>query len=553
MNRSQYEKIFAISALVLSALSVGLIGLVCLRGFSSGASWLLGLCFLAGLFGMGAAWMLWRNFCHQQATLRYLNTLAELDGEALFAKESLAERDGKALFAEESLAKRDGKALFAKESVAKRDGEAFLAKESLAERPPLSRGNLFRAPLEKLTEAVTQLRQRLYDLENLRTGLEVRLRRVQTNHQQIKTILDGIADPILVVNDYGELLLANPSAEALLDSQAKKDCQSAAELIACPKLVELLQNIGQRKTSITRSEEIEWTTPQGQVRHYRATVTKLVASGDRPDPTTVGVVATLRDIGDQKASQKRYAEFVSSVSHEMKTPLAGIKAYVELLADGDVDDPQTQGEFLQMIDTQVDRLQRLVENLLNLARIEAGVVQVRKQAHSLNEILEEAFRVLQPAAEAKQITLEADLSELYLNVHVDQDLLLQATINLLSNAVKYTPVGGRVTLRSRLEDDYARFEVEDTGVGLSEEDCQRVFEKFYRVQKDAQMASGTGLGLPLAKHIVEDVHGGTLTLQSTLGQGSTFRVRLPLLARNRETLGHPSSESVESAPAGAPP
>lgn len=525
MNRSQYEKIFAISALVLSALSVGLIGLVRLRGLGSGASWLLGVCFLAGLFGMGAAWMLWRNFCHQQATLRYLNTLAKLDGDTLFAEESLAKRDGKTLFAEESLAKR----------------------------PPLSRGNLFQAPLEKLTEAVTQLRQRLHELENLRTGLEVRLRRVQTNHQQIKTILDGIADPILVVNDYGELLLANPSAEALLDSQAKKDCQSAAELIACPKLVELLQNIGQRKTSITRSEEIEWTTPQGQVRHYRVTVTKLVASGDRPDPTTVGVVATLRDIGDQKAAQKRYAEFVSSVSHEMKTPLAGIKAYVELLADGDVDDPQTQGEFLQMIDTQVDRLQRLVENLLNLARIEAGVVQVRKQAHSLNEILEEAFRVLQPAAEAKQITLEADLSELYLNVHVDQDLLLQATINLLSNAVKYTPVGGRVTLRSRLEDDYARFEVEDTGVGLSVEDCQRVFEKFYRVQKDAQMASGTGLGLPLAKHIVEDVHGGTLTLQSTLGQGSTFRVRLPLLARNRETLGHPSSESVESAPAGAPP
>ncbi len=106
-------------------------------------------------------------------------------------------------------------------------------------------------------------------------------------------------------------------------------------------------------------------------------------------------------------------------------------------------------------------------------------------------------------------------------------MLLQAAINLLSNAVKYTPAGGKVTLRSRLAGDQVRFEVQDTGVGLSEEDRLRVFEKFYRVKKDKQMASGTGLGLPLAKHIVEDVHGGRLTVESVLGQGSTFIVTLP--------------------------
>ena len=117
-------------------------------------------------------------------------------------------------------------------------------------------------------------------------------------------------------------------------------------------------------------------------------------------------------------------------------------------------------------------------------------------------------------------------------------MLLQAAINLLSNAVKYTPTGGRVTLRSRLDDDRVRFEVQDTGVGLSEDDCQRVFEKFYRVKKDREMAAGTGLGLPLAKHIVEDVHGGRLTVESVLGQGSTFIVTLPGAGRMRgEGLG----------------
>jgi two-component system phosphate regulon sensor histidine kinase PhoR len=238
-------------------------------------------------------------------------------------------------------------------------------------------------------------------------------------------------------------------------------------------------------------------------------------------------VAVLRDVGDHKALQKRNAEFVSAVSHEMKTPLAGIKAYVELLVDGDAEDEETREEFLTVINGQADRLQRLVDNMLNLARIEAGVVHVHKEHRSLNELLEEAVHVVLPAAEAKKIRLVAGLSPLYLGVLADRDMLLQAAINLLSNAVKYTPDGGSVTIRSRLDGDKIVFEVEDTGVGLSEEDCRRVFEKFYRVKKDKDMASGTGLGLPLAKHIVEDVHGGELSVQSTLGAGSTFRVTLP--------------------------
>jgi two-component system phosphate regulon sensor histidine kinase PhoR len=169
----------------------------------------------------------------------------------------------------------------------------------------------------------------------------------------------------------------------------------------------------------------------------------------------------------------------------------------------------------------------LIDNLLNIARIEAGVVKVSKQSQPLNEILSEAHRVVQPAAEAKQIRLTHDLSPLYLGVLVDRDMMLQAAINLLSNAVKYTPPGGQVTLRSRLLDGEVSFEVQDTGVGLSPEDCQRVFDKFYRVDKDKQMAQGTGLGLPLAKYIVEDVHNGRLSVESRLGEGSTFQIRLP--------------------------
>jgi len=133
--------------------------------------------------------------------------------------------------------------------------------------------------------------------------------------------------------------------------------------------------------------------------------------------------------------------------------LAGIKAYVELLADGDAEDEATREEFLGVINGQADRLQRLVDNLLNLARIEAGVVSVSKQQRSLNELLEEALNVVRPSAEAKQIELISDLSPLYRACWPTRDMLLQAAINLLSNAIKYTRAGGKVTLRSRLVGD----------------------------------------------------------------------------------------------------
>jgi two-component system, OmpR family, phosphate regulon sensor histidine kinase PhoR len=293
--------------------------------------------------------------------------------------------------------------------------------------------------------------------------------------------------------------------------------------------VELLTETRKRKVPSQRSCEVELPDSRGTAHWYRVTARSIPPQPGQTegDSGLQGVVAVLHDISSQKTIQRRNAEFVSAVSHEMKTPLAGIKAYVELLVDGDAEDVKTQEEFLEIINAQADRLQRLIDNMLNLARIEAGVVGVNKQARSLNEVLEEALQVIHPAAEAKGIAVHSELSPLYLPVLVDRDMALQAAINLLSNAVKYTPASGQVTLRSRLVGNEVRFDVEDTGVGLSAEDCQKVFEKFYRVQKDKEMASGTGLGLPLVKHIVEDVHGGRILVQSTLGKGSVFSVILP--------------------------
>lgn len=408
------------------------------------------------------------------------------------------------------------------------------AHEAAEQLPPLPCDHVLAAQARRLGEVFLEHCRRLQELEHQRAALELRFRRATAEAERVRAILWQLVEPILVIDRYEELVLVNRAAAELFGVDQSRLPQPLAQAIACPKLIELLSGAARHRAAAGRMAEIEIADPAGSCRTFRASAARLElarSSNQEEEKEPAGAVVVLRDIADQKALQKRHAEFVSAVSHEMKTPLAGIKAYVELLADGDAADEQTREEFLNVINGQADRLQRLVENMLNLARIEAGVVQVNKQAQSLNELLEEALRVVQPAAEAKRIELVADLSPLYLSVLADRDMLLQAAINLLSNAVKYTPEGGRVTLRSRLADRELRFEVEDTGVGLSPEDCQRVFERFYRVKKDKDMASGTGLGLPLAKHIVEDVHSGRLTVESRLGQGSTFAVTLPCAAQ----------------------
>ncbi|NQT39198.1 MAG: hypothetical protein HQ581_16995 [Planctomycetes bacterium] len=391
-------------------------------------------------------------------------------------------------------------------------------------------GSDWRDLADRLLKAFGQLFERLQEAEHARTALELRCRRSATETRNIQTILAGLEDPILAINDYDELVLANSSAEQLFDlDSTDPEKRVLNQVVACEKLVDLLSAAGHRDVPTHRTEEIELTDDHGRSHWYRVTAAPLrqAAEDGAGEAAFQGSVAVLRDIESEKALGKRNAEFVSAVSHEMKTPLAGIKAYVELLIDGDAEDEETREEFLGVIDSQADRLQRLVENLLNIARIEAGVVEVNKDPRSLNKVLEEAFGVVQPAAGAKNIELNSELSPMHLRVLADHDLLLQAAINLLSNAVKYTPEGGRVVLRSRMMGSEIAFEVEDTGVGLSEEDAGRVFEKFYRVKKDRNSAPGTGLGLPLAKHIVEDVHGGRLTVRSVPERGSTFTVTLP--------------------------
>jgi len=416
------------------------------------------------------------------------------------------------------------------------------------EKPPtisLPADHPWRDVLMHVAERYHSLAHRLQESEDARAALQAQLRKQAAEHERASLVLSSLNVPVLVVDEYGELVQANPSAERLFNFNADEAYRRAIKNITrCEQLLDLLNDTQRRKSHTTRQEEIQLPGPDGMPRWHEVTACSFTSEAAKEaealaasdsgvlahSQPSQGAVVVLRDITSQKAAQQRYAEFVSAVSHEMKTPLASIKAYVELLVDGDAEDDETREEFLNVINSQTDRLHRLIDNVLNLARIESGVVEIHKVSQPLNSILTEAYETVKPAAEAKNITLVSALSPLYLPVLADHDQMLQAAINLLSNAVKYTPEGGTITLRSRDLDGQVQFEVEDTGVGLSPENCERIFDRFYRVKKDTHMASGTGLGLPLAKTIVEDMHGGRISVRSTLGEGSTFIVTLPSAA-----------------------
>jgi two-component system phosphate regulon sensor histidine kinase PhoR len=224
-------------------------------------------------------------------------------------------------------------------------------------------------------------------------------------------------------------------------------------------------------------------------------------------------------------------DFVSNVSHELRTPLASIRAYVEMLIDGEATDDRTRTEFYDVIQYEANRLGRLIDNILNISRIESGLVKVNKQAQSLSVVVKEALEVISPQAKAKQIRLVERLAPVLYQTSVDHDMLYQAVLNLMSNAVKYTPEGGQVTVETVVDEARRTIatRITDTGVGIPPKDLPFVFDKFYRAEANNRMAKGTGLGLSLVKHIVEAVHQGRIVVESTVGKGSTFGFELDLV------------------------
>jgi two-component system phosphate regulon sensor histidine kinase PhoR len=279
-----------------------------------------------------------------------------------------------------------------------------------------------------------------------------------------------------------------------------------------------------------RIVEHQVKTPVGG-RTFKVTLSCVAdQAGTGHDDQPTGVVAVLHDMTKEKEVAEMKNDFVSSVSHELRTPLASIKAYIEMLIDGEAEDEKTTTEFYEVIQNEANRLSRLIDNILNISRIESGLVKINKQPQSLTVIMKEALEVISPQADQKTINLREKLTPVFYQTLADKDMLYQAVLNLLSNAVKYTPEGGTITVETLVDESkkIVITRISDTGVGIPPKDLPFVFDKFYRAEANNRMAKGTGLGLSLVKQIIEGVHKGRIFVESHVGKGSCFGFELKL-------------------------
>jgi two-component system, OmpR family, phosphate regulon sensor histidine kinase PhoR len=379
-----------------------------------------------------------------------------------------------------------------------------------------------------LNEFLIGIRDQIEELRAQNRELEIQSRIAAAEKQHTEAIIFSISDAVIVTNRFDELVLANESAEGLLGFQLSGALRKNIDrILSDGTLVRLIRETRSHGKSHTR-KVVEHTIDQkGLGRTFSVTLSCVVATNDEVS----GVVAVLHDITREKEIAKMKTDFVSNVSHELKTPLSSIKAYVEMLVDGEAEDEATQREFYEIISSETDRLHRLIENILNISRIESGVVKVVREPTSLTSVAKQVLDVAAPQARLKGIELIEKLAPVYHQVEADRDMVYQAILNLISNAIKYTPEGGKVTVSVSADEQrgVAVCNVSDTGMGIPADDLSHIFDKFFRVRANNKMAKGTGLGLTLVKHIVEMVHDGKLSVTSEEGKGSTFGFELPIM------------------------
>lgn len=385
-----------------------------------------------------------------------------------------------------------------------------------------------RSLLRQLAQAAGQRDAMADDLQAAQTrigDMNLRLELLSRRKSDTETILNSIRDAVLVTDARDRVILANEAAERLFGFRFDSEtAPAAAQVLEQGGLFALIRKSRTGRIAHVRHEI-------SMERDRQPVVFDAVLSFAADDTEQGGaVVAVLHDVTREKEIARMKNDFVSHVSHELKTPLASINAYAEMLVDGEAQDAETLAHFCGVIQGQAHRLTRLIDDILNISRIESGLVKVHKDNHSMALIIRDAAEMIHSYAAEKNITLNTQAPILYDQVHIDRDMLSQVVINLLSNAVKYTPAGGTITVRSEVNeaDNRITVSIADTGVGIPPEDMEHLFSKFYRVKANNKCAKGTGLGLNLVKQIVETVHGGQVFVTSTVGQGSTFGFALPL-------------------------
>jgi len=337
---------------------------------------------------------------------------------------------------------------------------------------------------------------------------------------RLAAVLDHMADGVLITDRSGQVRLVNAAAARLLDTSERRALgRSFAQVAPYHPLIELwkaCRELGE--------EQIDMV----EVSRHGLFLQAIVTPFEEADAE--GYLVILQDLTRIRRLETVRRDFISNISHELRTPLAGLKALVDTLRGGAIKDPPAAKRFLKRMDAEVDALTQMVEELLELSRVESGQAPLRLAPTPVVEVVVPPVDRLRPQAERAGLEITVLLPPELPPVLADADRARLVLTNLVHNACKFTPPGGRITVAARPVGDEVVFSVQDSGVGIPAEDLPRIFERFYKADR-ARSGGGTGLGLAIAKHIVQG-HGGRIWAESLEGQGSAFYFTLPVaLAR----------------------
>lgn len=369
-----------------------------------------------------------------------------------------------------------------------------------------------------------------YSLARKTGAVESRLSAALEGFRQRKAdqILNSLPEGIALTDDQGKVTFANQAAGALLGSPGDhgalggKTMEDLLGLDAGNETAKAFLDPDSRARTVVAELNGSGDRSQGVLR-----VARHPLRGANGSPGT-GHVWSIRDVTQQKLAEQMRNQFVNSATHELRTPLANIKAYAETLTLSDMLDVEQQKQFCNTINSEATRLARLIDDLLSISSMEVGALSLSRQETDTERLFHEVVDKVRPQMAQRNITLRSSLPEKFPKMRVDKDKIVGTLVNLLGNAAKYTPEGGQVHFKVQVKQDVVQIDVEDTGFGISAEELPKVFDKFFRSSDPrVRQQTGSGLGLSLVQEVVR-LHGGKLGVQSELNKGTRFTVTLPL-------------------------
>ena len=378
---------------------------------------------------------------------------------------------------------------------------------------------------EELQSRIVQLQDELRQKTALAEAIEKQAKIISDEKERIDNIVHNMTDGLVVVDPQGKILMVNPAAEALLGVSTQDIGKQIKDVVKDEHLLALVKNLHTQKKEVI-AKDVELFSPnESTMRVLRASSAVVEDQNGK----TVGMVAILNDITKQKEVERLKSDFVAKVSHEIRTPLIAMEKSLSLILSKTTGPlSEEQDKFLAITDRNLKRLSALINDLLDLSKLEAGKVTLVREPVVIEKVIEEPILVFRNWAETKSIKIDKKIQEGLPQANIDANKIIQVINNLLGNAIKFTPDNGTITVEAVLRGDKEiEISVTDTGIGISEEELPKVFHKFYQVSGNLQTEiRGTGIGLAIAKEIVE-LHGGRIWVESQIGKGTRFIFTLP--------------------------